>query len=100
METCMLFEWDTPKDDKRWKDYWEHSKDSLPYFEKKKNEGLIKHYGLWSDNTGHVVFLVFFEDENKFAKVWGDEEFQKLASKSNRTFDNARIRVMRPATTG
>jgi hypothetical protein len=94
-----MFEWDTPKDDKRWKDYWEYSTKTIPYFEKLKKEETIKNYSFWSDNTGHVVLLVFFDDEHKFAKAWGDEEFQKLAGTTNRFFDNARVRIMRPSTT-
>ena len=97
METLVIFEWDTPKDDKRWQEYWKHSQVSLPYFEKQQKDGNIKEYSFWSDNTGHVVFLMFFENEENFAKVWGDEDFQKIASESNRLFDNARIRLMRPA---
>jgi len=99
METCMMIEWDTPKDDKRWKEYWEHSEKTIPYLEKMHKEGAIKQYSFWSDNTGHVVFLIFFDNEQNFAKVWGDEKFQKLASASNRSFDNARVRLMRPAAT-
>ena len=97
METLVMFEWDTPKDDKRWQEYWKQSQVSMPYFEKKQKDGTIKEYSFWSDNTGHVVFLMFFENEGNFAKVWGDEDFQKIASEANRLFDNARIRLMRPA---
>ncbi len=97
METCLMVEWDTPKDDKRWKEYWDHSKKTLPYLERIKKEGILKDYHFWSDNTGHVVFIMFFEDENKFAKLWGDREFQGLASTANRSYDNALVRVMRPA---
>lgn len=64
----------------------------------KKND-VIKDYSFWSDNTGHVVFLVFFADENRFAKLWGDEEFQKIASEATNYYDNARIRIMRPSAT-
>ena len=65
--------------------------------QKIKKEGVLQDYKFWSDNTGHVVFMLFFKDESKFAKLWGDQEFQSLASTSNRSYDNARIRVMRPA---
>ncbi len=99
METCMMIEWDTPKDDKRWTDYWEQSKKTLPVIEKMNKEGTIKHYSFWSDNTGHVVFLVFFDDEHRFAKLWGDNEFQGLAGEANRYFDNVHIRIMRPSAT-
>ena len=99
METCVMFEWDTPKDEKRWKGYWDHSQKTLPYIEKMKKEEVIKNYSFWSDNTGHVVFLIFFADENKFAKLWGDDEFQKIASAATNFYDNAQIRIMRPSNT-
>lgn len=99
METCLMVEWDTPKDDERWKGYWKFSEKSLPYIEKMKKEGTIKHYFFWSDNTGHVVFLIFFEDEHKFAKLWGDDQYQKIASGATNYFDNTRIRLMRPSAT-
>ena len=98
METLVLFEWDAPKDDKRWQEYGKQSQVSVPYFEKKKEEGIIKEYGFWTDNTGHVVFLILFENEGNFAKIWGDEEFQKIGSVVNRLFDNAGMRLMRPVT--
>jgi hypothetical protein len=94
-----MIEWDTPKDAKQWEGYWEYSKKSLPYIEKMKKDGIIKDYSFWSDNTGHVVFLMFFEDENKFAKLWGDDEFQKLASDAPDYYYNAKVRLMRPSTT-
>lgn len=99
METCMMIEWDTPKDDKRWKDYWEQSKKTLPAIEKMNKEGTIKQYSFWSDNTGHVVFLLFFDDEHKFAKLWGDDQFQGFAGEANRYFDNVNVRIMRPSAT-
>ena len=99
METCIMFEWETPKDAKRWEGYWQHSKKTLPFIEKMKKEGVIKHYSFWSDNTGHIVFLIFFDDENKFAKLWGNAEFQKMASSANNYFDNTQIRIMRPSAT-
>ncbi len=99
MKTCIMFEWDTPKDENRWKGYWDHSQKTLPYIEKKKKEEVIKDYSFWSDNSGHVVFLMFFADENKFAKLWGDEEFQRMASKATSYYDNTRVRIMRPSST-
>ena len=99
METCVMFEWDTPKDEKRWKGYWDHSQKSLPYMEKMKKEGIIKDYSFWSDNTGHVVFLMFFEDEDKFASFWGDEQYHKLASAAVDYYDNVKVRLMRPSMT-
>ncbi|MFW9921650.1 MAG: hypothetical protein ACFFED_18765 [Candidatus Thorarchaeota archaeon] len=67
----MMIEWDTPKDEKRWKEYWDISKKTLPYIEKMKQDEVIKNYSFWYDNTGHVVFLLFFEDEYKFVKTMG-----------------------------
>ncbi len=99
METCVMFEWDTPKDEKRWKGYWDHSQKAIPYIEKMKVEKVIKDYGFWSDNSGHVVFLMFFADETKFAKLWGDEKFQRLASAGSNFYDNAHVRIMRPSST-
>ena len=99
METLVMLEWDTPKDDKRWEAYWKQSEVIIPYFEGKKKDGIIREYSFWADNTGHVIFLAFFENEDNFAKLWGDADFQKIASDANRLFDNARIRLMRPAAT-
>ncbi|MFW9956365.1 MAG: hypothetical protein ACFFD3_17615 [Candidatus Thorarchaeota archaeon] len=99
METCLMVEWDNPKDEKRLEGYWKQAEKALPYFEKVKKEGIIKHYSFWSDNTGHTVFLIFFEDENKFAKLWGDKEYHEVARVAAKYFDNTQVRLMRPGTT-
>ena len=49
----------------------------------------------WTDGTGHNLYTQEFESMEKFAKVWGDDEYHKCFVRFCRTVDNASRLIMR-----
>jgi uncharacterized protein (DUF1330 family) len=90
-------EWDDAKDEARLEEYYRHGPERrLPYFQKKIEEGIVKSAQGWGDGTGHIVFLIEFEDTDAFAKFWADPEWHKITLEFFPLVDNLRHRLMRP----
>ena len=45
------------------------------HINKKKDEGIIKNFSNWADNSGYLLFLLEFENIDDFTKLWADEEY-------------------------
>ena len=97
MAVLLLMEWDNPMDESlRKKRYKFNQEVGGPFWQKKIDEGFFK-ASQWSDNMGHIVGLLEFEDMDAFTKLWLDEGFQKWAIEMNYLVDNIRHRIMRPS---
>ena len=96
----LFSEWDDAKDEARIRKYAEWSKNKekgMAWWQKKIKEGVVKSVSLWSDNAGHNIVWVEFDSIDKFAKLWGDEEYHKLSMEGLPLVDNYRVRLMRPS---
>jgi len=68
----------------------------VPYLTKIMEEGICESTAL-SDNTGHIIGILKFEDLDAFGKLWNDDKFHSLMMKYVQLVDNVKIRFCRPA---
>ena len=101
MSVILMLEWTNAKDISRFKKYGEFSRSGrgAAYWQKKKDEGIVKNFSNWADNSGYLIFWVEFENIDDFAKLWADEEYHKLFLDWNPLVDNLRFRLLRTAVT-
>ena len=99
MKVVFLVEWDNAKDESRYKKYAEQLKEPRPeWFKKLVEEGIFKGRN-WTDNTGHIIRWVEFENMEAFSKLWNNEEWQKMWLSFNPVVDNLSLRLLRPSVT-
>jgi hypothetical protein len=91
-----MTEFDLPKGRERLEDYWKFQNERMtPLLEKLDKEKLYDGVA-FGDNTGHVVWLVWFEDTEAFSKHWNNQEFQRTMSGFAQMVDNLNYRLGRP----
>ena len=84
-----------PKDGSRLNNYRKWTNEWSPYIDKKSEEGVLKRT-CFTDNTGHLMSLMEFEDMETLAKLWNDEKYHRLMRKGNIVMNNLKIRLCRP----
>ena len=52
---------------------------------------------VWADGTGHVIWLIEFEDMTAFGNLWSDPEFVEIRVKIFRRVDNPSYRILSEA---
>jgi hypothetical protein len=98
VKCVLMLEYSNPKDEARWKQLLAQSKDVEKLMARMVKDGVISsEMGQWADNTGRQIFWMPFENMEKFAKFYADEEFQKGMAKATSLIDDIQIRLLRPS---
>ena len=91
-----MVEWDLPKGRERQEDYWKYIKETMtPKTQKMDEEGFYKAMS-FGDNTGHIIWVLEFEDADAFNKLWNDKEWHNMMSTYAHRVDNLSFRLGRP----
>jgi quinol monooxygenase YgiN len=96
VNTLVIIEWQTFKDEAKVKKYYEYLKTEPFRAHREALESEVKSRG-WSAAPGHLVLIEEYESMEEFSKIWSDEEYQKKLIKLNRLVKNLSIRILRPA---
>jgi len=96
MRVYFMTEFDLPKGSERMEDYWKCQKEQVvPLLEKLDMEKIYEGVA-FSDNTGHIVWLAWFEDMDAFSKQWNNPEYHRTMSDLAKVVDNLSYRLGRP----
>ena len=92
-----MYEWNFPKEpERRKKGYDIAEKVFVPYYKKKREEGVKCKVTDYADGSNSFVGWFEFETMEDFSKIWGDDEFQEIFTRWSYYVDNCKARILRP----
>ena len=106
MSVVLMVEWNTPKEETRYRKYVEYQSwrgglaekyaKYVDFLDKMIQEGKLKQ-STWADGTGHIINWLEFDSIESFAKFWSLDEAHKRGIYRTPLVDKVRIRLLRPS---
>ena len=97
MKCVLCVEYNSPKDEARSKQLLDLQTKVAAKTEEWTKSGLLSpDVEMWADNTGRIMYWFPFENMEKFAKFYGNEEVQKLMAIASGLLEDISIRLLRP----